>query len=1265
MRALEVLAEASLRAGELGQAVEAARAAVALAPFRESAHRLLMEAHEAGGQPGRGAARVRGPARAAARRARHDARAGARWPSTSGCCTAGRPPPAARRPRRAAIAARRWPAPLDGRARGGTRSSAAPPRRRCCTTPGARAAGGARRLVVLAGEAGIGKTRLAAELAGHAARRRRRRPLRPLRGGGARALPAGRADAARLGGRRVARSARRPARRARGRAGDRAARVRRRRRPPTAASLRGARARRPAAAPLRRARRAAARDRRRRAAARRARRPALGRPADAPADRPPRPRARSRARAVPRHRAREEGSEALDGAARRAAPRGHAAADRAGGPRRAARPARSWPRSAAGPRTPAFVEQLHGETDGNPFFIEEVVHHLADAGGRLGGAVALDEAGVPEGVREVTGRRLARLGEPAREMLAAAAVIGREFDFDVLEEVGPLEGDELVARARGGRRRARPARGLRARRPLRVRARADARDALRRALRAAPRAPAQPRRRGADRAPRRAARLRTSASSRTTSRSPRRSTGPSAPSTSRSPPAGARTGCSHGRRPPATTARRSRRASWPAPSDDRLRCELLLALGASQERAGRAGDAGDVRGRRRRRRARSATRRCWAAPRSGTPAAGPSSGASRRTSRRCCRSRSARSAARTPRCARGCSPGSRSSSTTRATRAAARALRGGGRARAPARRPAHARRRASTRATTRCGGPRPCRSGSRSRPSCAGSRRRSGTPSWSSRAPAGPSSTCSSWATSPAPTSRSPRRRELAAALHRPLYEWWTSLFRCARAQIDGRFDEAERLAERDARDRPARAGGERRPRLRPGDVQHPPRAGPAGGGRGGRARVHRACIRPCPPGAARSRCIYLELGREDEARAEFDALATAGFDALPRDAQWLIAMTLLAEVCGRLGDAAHAAELYELLRPTRGATWSSGARRPATGRPRASSGSSPRCGASGRGGAPLRRRAGACTRRMGARPFVARTQLAWAEMELARGDVGAARERLAEAIVTADALGMGRWRRARGSSSRADRRCGPRPHRDPRSTRARAPPAGVLEVDVGVVADADRRRPSRRQVEGGGTVRGAAYRLDHPWPARPPSSPAPSCGHRSRSGTAAAPAAASGTRSSRRRAPAPAPRRRRPGAARPARRAAGAARRRRGRQVARAADRDRRARPRARRRARARLARPARRLARDRQVDADVDGARQPRGRRAAARSTCRARSRPPRSGCAPSGSPGAALDVPVLAETDLDTVLATLEAERPEVCVDRLGPDAARRAT
>jgi DNA-binding SARP family transcriptional activator len=51
VRALELLAEASLRAGELADAAEAARAAVAAAPFRESAHVLLMEAHAAAGNP--------------------------------------------------------------------------------------------------------------------------------------------------------------------------------------------------------------------------------------------------------------------------------------------------------------------------------------------------------------------------------------------------------------------------------------------------------------------------------------------------------------------------------------------------------------------------------------------------------------------------------------------------------------------------------------------------------------------------------------------------------------------------------------------------------------------------------------------------------------------------------------------------------------------------------------------------------------------------------------------------------------------------------------------------------------------------------------------------------------------------------------------------------------------------------------------------------------------------------------------------------------
>ena len=43
---------------------------------------------------------------------------------------------------------------------------------------------------------------------------------------------------------------------------------------------------------------------------------------------------------------------------------------------------------------PDFVSALHGETEGNPFFVEEIVRHGGD----------LEDAGVPEGVREVTSR---------------------------------------------------------------------------------------------------------------------------------------------------------------------------------------------------------------------------------------------------------------------------------------------------------------------------------------------------------------------------------------------------------------------------------------------------------------------------------------------------------------------------------------------------------------------------------------------------------------------------------------------------------------------------------------------------------------------------------------------------------------------------------------------------------------------------------------------------------------------------------------------
>jgi tetratricopeptide (TPR) repeat protein len=86
----------------------------------------------------------------------------------------------------------------------------------------------------------------------------------------------------------------------------------------------------------------------------------------------------------------------------------------------------------------ALTAELWGETDGNPFFVEELLRHYAESGTRRWEPI------VPEGVREVLGRRLARLGEPARDTLLLAAVAGREVDQRLLEEAGELHGEALV-----------------------------------------------------------------------------------------------------------------------------------------------------------------------------------------------------------------------------------------------------------------------------------------------------------------------------------------------------------------------------------------------------------------------------------------------------------------------------------------------------------------------------------------------------------------------------------------------------------------------------------------------------------------------------------------------------------------------------------------------------------------------------------------------------------------------------------------------------
>lgn len=100
-----------------------------------------------------------------------------------------------------------------------------------------------------------------------------------------------------------------------------------------------------------------------------------------------------------------------------------------------------------------LAELLFAETEGNPFFLSEVLSHLMESraiyleGGRwVGDRDLIARLGVPEGVREVLGRRLSALSDDANEALTVAAVIGQEFSVPVLAAVLGVDADDCVDR---------------------------------------------------------------------------------------------------------------------------------------------------------------------------------------------------------------------------------------------------------------------------------------------------------------------------------------------------------------------------------------------------------------------------------------------------------------------------------------------------------------------------------------------------------------------------------------------------------------------------------------------------------------------------------------------------------------------------------------------------------------------------------------------------------------------------------------------------
>ena len=118
------------------------------------------------------------------------------------------------------------------------------------------------------------------------------------------------------------------------------------------------------------------------------------------------------------------------------------------------------PRTAPDPLLDRFARWLFAETGGQPFFVVETLRALAERGvlallrGATGGwtiefpADPAQDSGsgfLPSGVRRVIQARLAPLPPAARDLIAAAAVLGQGFGFDSLRRVGGLSEDDALS----------------------------------------------------------------------------------------------------------------------------------------------------------------------------------------------------------------------------------------------------------------------------------------------------------------------------------------------------------------------------------------------------------------------------------------------------------------------------------------------------------------------------------------------------------------------------------------------------------------------------------------------------------------------------------------------------------------------------------------------------------------------------------------------------------------------------------------------------
>jgi len=89
-----------------------------------------------------------------------------------------------------------------------------------------------------------------------------------------------------------------------------------------------------------------------------------------------------------------------------------------------------------------LIDRVFEETEGNPFFLSEVVNLMAQEGKLT--AESISDIAIPDGVREALGRSLDRISDEANELLQTAAVVGREFTYETLSLTGDRGDEELL-----------------------------------------------------------------------------------------------------------------------------------------------------------------------------------------------------------------------------------------------------------------------------------------------------------------------------------------------------------------------------------------------------------------------------------------------------------------------------------------------------------------------------------------------------------------------------------------------------------------------------------------------------------------------------------------------------------------------------------------------------------------------------------------------------------------------------------------------------